>query len=199
MKFAAWVWVGLLVGAMAARGAAAGDFRSVLLDHARRYPRLEAQDCYKLLFQAVLGAEHAVTDEAAARRWMDNEIAALDDGPAEPLVDPISPDGALVRVHLRPFLARHGDPAALGRAFVRTAQRKRGTRDELAAAWLAVVALAEEQRLPFTPEAARAWGERMRAAGWPAVHHSPVFGADYRPAYRVIAREFLSEALPPGQ
>lgn len=173
-----------------------GDFRPVLLEHAQRYPTLEPQDCYKLVFQAVLGAEHAVSDEAGARRWMDRELAELGDGPTGPLVDPISPDGALVRVHLRPFVARGGDPAKLVRAFVQTGQKKSGTRDELAAAWAQVIALAEEKRLPFSAGAARAFGEKMRAAGWPAVHHSKAFGAEYRPAYRVVARVFWADALP---
>lgn len=177
----------------AAVAPAAADLRPVLLEHASRYPKLEPQDCYKLLFQAVLGAEHAVTDEAGAHRWMEQELAALGDSPAEPLIDPISPDGALVRVHLRPFVAHGGDPAKLVRAFAQTAGRKFGTRDDLAAAWAQVVALAREKKLPFSDEAARAFGEKMRAAGWPAVHHSKIFGAEYRPAYRVVAREVLGE------
>lgn len=172
---------------------AAADFRPLLLDHAKRYPRLEPQDCYKLLFQAVLGAEHAVNDEAGARKWMESELAALGDGPTEPLVDPIAADGALVRVHLRPWVARGGEAPALVCAFVQTARKKIGTRDELQAAWPQVVALAAENKLPFTAEAARAYGEKMHAAGWPAVHHSAVFEETYRPAYRVIAREFLPD------
>ncbi|MBI2514507.1 MAG: hypothetical protein HYV96_21235 [Opitutae bacterium] len=179
-----------------ALGAPAADFRPVLLAHAKRYPRMEARDCYKLLFQAVLGAEHAATDEAAARRWMDDELAALGDGPAEPLVDAISPDGALVRVHLRSFVARGGDSAKLVHAFVATAEKKFGPRGDLVAAWRQAVALAEEKKLPFTAEAARAFGEKMRAADWPAVHHSKTFAVEYRPAYRVIARELLGEVLP---
>lgn len=189
----------LALALLATVAAAAADFQPLLRDHARRYPRLEPQDCYKLLFQAVLGAEHAVTDEAAARRWMDSELASLGDGPAEPLVDPITSDGALVRVHLRPFVARDGDPAKFVRAFVATAQKRFGTRDDVAAAWAQAIALAAERKLPFTPEAARAFGEKMRAAGWPAVHHSKAFGAEYRPAYRAIAREFLADALPNAQ
>lgn len=184
---------------VAAVAAAAADFGPLLRDHARRYPKLEPQDCYKLLFQAVLGAEHAVTGEAAAHPWMEKELATLGDGPAEPLIDPISADGALVRVHLRPFVARGGDPAKLVRAFVATAQKKIGTRDDLAAAWAQLVKLAEAKKLPFTADAARAFGEKMRAAGWPAVHHSKTFGAEYRPAYRVVARELLAEALLDAQ
>lgn len=187
----------VILALFAAIGVAAADFRPVLLSHAKRYPTMEAQDCYKLLVQAALGAEHAATDEPAARRWMERELAELGDGPAEPLVDPISPDGARVRVHLRPFVARGGDPAKLVRAFVQTAQIKFGTRDELAAAWSQVVALAGEGKLPFAADAARAFGEKMRVAGWPAVHHSKAFNAAYRPAYRVVARELLAEALSP--
>lgn len=183
----------------AAADGMAADFRAVLLEHADRYPKLEPQDCYKLLFQAVLGAEHAVSDEAAARRWMDDELATLGDGPAEPLVDSISPDGTLVRVHLRPFVARGGDPAKLVRAFVQTAQKKFGTRDDLAAVWTQVVALAGVKKLPFTADAAHVFGEKMHTAGWPAVHHSKTFGAEYRPAYRVIARELVADALPSAQ
>lgn len=168
----------------------------MLLDHAKRYPQLAPQDCYKLLFQAVLGAEHAVNDEAGARKWMESELAALGDGPAEPLADPIAPDGSLVRVHLRPFVARGGDAGKLVRAFVATAQRKFGTREQLADAWSQVVTLADARQLPFTAAAAREFGEKMRAAGWPAVHHSKTFGAAYRPAYRVIARELLSDVVP---
>ncbi|MBI5424924.1 MAG: hypothetical protein HZA32_12670 [Opitutae bacterium] len=188
-------WIFLLCALTATVSAA--DFRPVLLEHAKRYPQLEPQDCYKLLFQAVLGAEHAVADEAGARKWMENELASLGDGPDEPLVDPIAPDGALARVHLRPFVARGGDAAKLVRAFVATAQRKFGTRDQLAEAWNQVVTLAEEKRLPFTAAAAREFGDKMRTAGWPAVHHSKAFGAAHRPAYRVIAWELLSGVVPP--
>lgn len=177
----------------------AADFRPVLLDHAKRYARLEPQDCYKLLVQAVLGAEHAVDDEAGALKWMESELAGLGDGPVKPLVDPISADGTLVRVHLRPFVAQGGEATKLVRAFVATAQRKFGNREQLEDAWVQVVALAEENRLPFAASAAREFGEQMRAAGWPAVHHSKAFGAAYRPAYRVIAREFLRDAVPAGR
>lgn len=175
------------------------DFTSVLKQHAARYPEAEVQDYYKLLVQACLGSEHAVADRATAQRWLDRELAALPAGPAEPLIDPISPDGRLVRVHLRPFAAQQGDPAKLVDAFVQTANTFHGSRETLAAAWAQVVALAGSGALPFSAETAREFGRTMAAADWPAVRHSARFNERYHPAYRVVAREHLTGWLLPTE
>ena len=74
----------------------------ILQDHLARYPKMQARDVYKLLHQAAMGSEHAVTDIASARAWLERELAEIGPGPAEPLVDPISPDGQIARIHLRP-------------------------------------------------------------------------------------------------
>ena len=176
----------------------ADAWRDLLIAHVTRHPQAEAQDVYKLLVQATLGAEHAAPSEAAALAWMEKELATMGEGPAEPLVEPIRPDGALVRVHLRTFIARGGDGRKLAQAFAATGRRKFGTRAELAERWEQVVELARLGKFPFDEAAARSFGEKMRAAEWPAVHHSKIFGATYRPAYRVVARELLADLLPPG-
>ena len=58
-------------------------------------------DIYKLLHQAALGPGHAVRDPATASAALASEMPGLGEGPADPLVDPISPDGRLARIHLR--------------------------------------------------------------------------------------------------
>jgi hypothetical protein len=65
---------------------------------------------YKLLHQAAMGSEHAAPEEALARAWLDRELSQMGPGPAEGVVDPISPDGEVVRVHLRPFVGRRSRP-----------------------------------------------------------------------------------------
>lgn len=156
----------------------------------------EAQDGYKLLVQATLGAEHAAPSEEAALAWMEREVATLEAAPDEPMVEPITPDGALVRVNLRPFLARGGDWRALARAFAATGRKQFGTREDLATRWEIVVTLAQDARLPFGAAAAREFGRAMAEKGFPAVHHSKRYAAAYRPAYRVIAKELLTDVLP---
>ncbi len=172
------------------------DYRLLLKAQRIRYPEMQVQDCYKLLFQSCLGSEHAGGDPATAARWLDKELAAMGPGNDEPVIDPISPDGRIVRVHLRPFVRRHGDAGRLVEAFVQTANSFHGSRESLAAAWEQVVRLAAAGELSFSAEAAREFGHEMAAAGYPAVHHSEQFNTLYRPAYRVIAREFLAGLLP---
>jgi hypothetical protein len=187
----------LLLFASFAPAAPANDLRSALLAHAQRYPAWEVQDCYKFVFHAVRGAEHAAPSEQTAREWLEREIATMGEAPVdEPLVEPLGTDGNFVRVHLRPFVQRGGDLPALARAFVATAQRGGGASDEVAAAWEQVIACAASGRLPVSAEAARDFGARMKAAGFPAARHSETFRRAYRPAYRVIARELLESCLP---
>ncbi|HTL66292.1 MAG TPA: hypothetical protein VL200_01395 [Lacunisphaera sp.] len=187
--------LGLALG-FGAAGAAEPDFAPLLKEQARRYPDLKVQDCYKLVFQALLGSEHAAVDEDQARRWLELEVAGMGPGPAEPLVDPISPDGRMVRVHLRPFVGRHGDLEKLAKAFVQTARAFHGSKKNLSVAWSQVVQLAARGELPFAAADAERFGSARAAEGYPAVHHSQEFNERYRPAYRVIARDFLPGLVP---
>lgn len=171
-------------------------FVAVLAEQARRHPGLEAQDAYKLLMQATLGTEHAAPSEEAALAWLEKEAAALGDVAGEPLVERITPDGSLVRVHLRPFFAHGGDRKKLARAFAATGRMRFGTRDDLARRWAAVTEAARAGELPWPAEAMQAWGGKMAEAGWPAVHHSDSFNERFHPAYRVIAGELLPALLP---
>jgi hypothetical protein len=36
-------------------------------------------------------------------------------------------------------------------------------------------------------------------AGYEPAHHSPQYGAAYRPAYRVIARRYVEAVMPPDR
>jgi hypothetical protein len=159
--------------------------------HVQRYPRMEVQDLYKLLHQAALGSGHAVRDEAAARERLAHEIAALGPGPADPLLDPLSTDGRLARVHLRPYLEAGRDPARLLEAFVRTANSYRGTVDALEHHWQVATRMAAAGLLPFPAEELAAFFEAQAARSHPAVHHSASYREAHAPAYRVVAIEYL--------
>ena len=176
------------------QAAAQEGFVELVVRHLARYPAMQLEDVYKLAHQACLGSEHAVPDRAHAERWLERELAQLGDGPPEPTIDPIAPDGRIVRVHLRPFLAGGGDVAKLLEAFVRTANEFRGSSEWLVSCWAGVEAMVAAGVLPFAGADARAFGRRMAAAGYPAVHHSAAYAAAYRPAYRVVARELLPRA-----
>jgi hypothetical protein len=167
-------------------------FVSQLLSaHLARYPAMQLDDIYKLLHQAALGPGHAVGNPTAARKRLDEEMAALGAAPAEPLQDIISPDGRLGRVHLRSFLAAGGKPETLHRAFIETANSYPPSADKLAKFCGCLGDLAESGGIAFAREDVIAYFEKISRAGYPAIHHSEAFRSAYRPAYRVVAVDLL--------
>ncbi len=161
--------------------------RNILIEHAKRYPRWQLGDLYKLVHQGALGSEHAVTDDAHARARLTQEIAEMGPGPEEPLVDAVVPDGAIVRVHLRPYVRLGLDPESLLETFLRTAREFRGSPERIEGGLAEAAWLVREGRLGFREADVVSFGERMRRSGFPAIHHSDEYVAEYRPAYRVVA------------
>jgi len=170
--------------------------RAFLIAQARRRPGWEAADLYKLLHQATRGSEHAAPSAASARERLERESAEMGPGPAHSLVEPIRADGALARVHLRPWLAAGLDRAVLLEAFLATAGAWREVPGELeealrrAADWAADLGLAAD--------AVVALAGRMQEQGYPPVHHSAAYRLRYRPAYRVVAPRLLPAGLLAG-
>ena len=168
---------------------------TLLSAHADRYPNWQPQDVYKLAHQAALGSEHAVVDRESARAWLQRELTQLAGAqigaPAEPLIDPISADGALARVHLRSLLQLHLPAAPLLDAFITTAHTFRGSLVALEDSLAAAISLAGSGRLGVDAAELAALIARMRAVGFPAAHHSAAYTRAYHPAYRVAAVDHL--------
>jgi len=169
--------------------------QTILLTHAKRYSKWEVKDLYKLIHQAAMGSEHAITDEAGARNWLYQEIAHLKNGVDEPLIDPISPDQQIVRVHLRPFLSHQLQPEQLLQAFIGTARTVRQSREKLIEYASIAIQLAREGKIQFEESQAAEYFEKMRAIHFPAIHHSDKYERNYHPAYRVIARDLLPNEI----
>jgi hypothetical protein len=159
-------------------------FKDILNFHFVRYPLMQIQDVYKLVYQAALGSEHAAADPDAARHWLEHEIAELEPGPVEALVDPISPEGKFVRVHLRPYVQHGYSPARLGEAFLAAAKEYSGRASLLEEYWLAAI---EQNRFPAADM--EDFIQEMKARGYAAVHHSTDYRQAYLPAYRVILQK----------
>jgi len=164
-------------------------FEDILKSHFTRYPAMQIQDIYKLIHQAALGSEHAISNPEAAYAWLTREINEMGEGMAEPVMDPISADGEIVRVHLRPYIASGKAIDLLLNAFLRTAQEFHGDPRTLERYWKSAIDMGRFPR-PSMEEFIRP----MKVQNYPAVHHSPDYEKLYRPAYRVVWRKVCSFA-----
>ena len=157
-----------------------------LLDQCERYPALEPADLLKGLHQSVFGCGHFVTDRAAGLALLRRELEAPG---RRAEVEPL--DGPYCRVHLG-YLRETGlAPETLFRLFVLSSETPAGDAAALEEKLAALLSLAEAGRLPFPLEETAVAVENWRRAGFPACHHSERFRGVYRPAYRVIGREFV--------
>jgi len=55
------------------------------------------------------------------------------------------------------------------------------------------VELARQGSLPFSPAELEAHFATLKRKGYPAVHHSKSYADAYRPGYRVVLRDLLTE------
>jgi hypothetical protein len=161
-----------------------------LVEHLERHPVAEADDVYKFLHQGVFGPGHAIPNPAAAERYLETEMADLEEVEHdEPLCEPLSGDPALVRIHLRPYLAAGRDPEALLEAFVASANEDHGRPDTMARALDEVSESLRSAGRTGLAAGLAALHEELEPMGFPAIHHSGAFSEAYAPAYRVVLEE----------
>ena len=155
---------------------------------ARADPETRIADAYKWLFHATRGGEHALADETAVRKWLDQEWAALGPPqPHEPLWVPLAPDGRVGRLNLRPYRAQGGSPDALQAAFVAGAQSFDANPDRFRKAWQALGrALRKNPQGHLTHSEWKRLDRALRSKDYPASHHSPEYEQSRQPAYRVL-------------
>jgi hypothetical protein len=163
----------------------------LLAHHFRRYPRMELVDVYKLLHQAAMGPGHAIDDLKSVRDKLEAEVAQLGEGPDDPIADPISPDGKLARVHLRPYLAAGHSARFLVDAFVQTGHSRPEAPERLEKFCACLGDLAATGGIPFPRDEVERYVQTVARRSYPAMHHSDVYRAAYQPAYRVVALDLL--------
>lgn len=176
----------------------------IFLAQARADPELRIEDAYKWLVHAARGGEHAVASEFAVRKWLETEWATLGPPqPDEPLWTPLTADGRIGRLNLRPYRARGGAPEPLLAAFLAGAEAFDADPARFRRAWHALGRDLEKQSVGhLTADAWRRCDRAMRARGYPACHHSPEYEQARAPAYRVLpaaqAQPLLETLGPPG-
>jgi len=165
----------------------------LIAEHLARHPAMELRDVYKLLYQGVLGPEHLIASPEDFAARLRTEYETIPSCAAEPLWEPVRPDGALVRLNLRAFKARGGNVGRLIAACLRTAEGAWGTQEELRAVWAVFVEQCRAgQWEAFLLSETLSFSGWLEEHGYPPVHHSAGYRKASQPAYRLVRSEFLS-------
>lgn len=170
-------------------------WENLIQSHVRRYPLLQVEDLYKLLYQSTLGNGHAITDSTEAARWLAQDLNDNHNDPFEPLIDTLGPCGRFARVHIRTFIRNGGDPTDLLQAFLKTGKEIKPDSSSFHCALSAAQSMALEGKLPWNEDTLEKYFTEEERQHYPAVHHSLKFDSAYHPSYRVIGIKFLPGLL----
>jgi hypothetical protein len=157
------------------------ELNEILDWHLRHYPLLQADDIYKLIYQGVFGPGHLGTEIDVLRRQLNEELRQRSGCFAVEELEPVDPEGLLVRVNLGAVVGSPVRQERLIMALVRTGRdfvpepELLGPRVASAVNWC-------QKNLPGQ---ASALARRIRDK-WGVPVHSEIYRRVYQPAYRVI-------------
>ena len=158
------------------------ELRAILLAHAKRYPLMQPRDAVKLIYQNEFGGGHLIRDEETCLDYLRREYATLEKDPTAPLYEDIG--NGIIRVNLA--VLREEDLEQLGKAFIDSAAKHKGTLDSFLNKLEVLQTLTSEGVFAFDLDALNAYLSEYTAAGYLAVSHSPEYRQAYKPAYRIL-------------
>ena len=163
------------------------ELRAILIAHAKRYPLMQPTDAVKLIYQNEFGGGHLIREVEACLNYLRREYADLEKDPTVPLYEDIG--NGIIRVNLA--AVKDEDLEQLGQDFIASAAKHKGTLDSFLHKLEVLRMLTEEGVFTFDTNALSAYLSEYKAAGYPAVSHSPKYREVYNPAYRIIRKSYF--------
>ena len=158
------------------------ELKSVLKDHARRYPRMEPTDAVKLLYQNEFGGGHLIRDVDACLRYLQAEYESVPKDPAATRREYIG--NGIYRVNLAALT--ESELEDLGRDFIASAAGHKGSLNCFIQKLETLRHLTAEGVFAFDSARLEEYLTAYEQAGYPMVSHSPTYREHYKPAYRII-------------
>lgn len=162
------------------------------------YPKSQLQDIYKAFYQEHFGAEHMITDKEAARNYLDQELATMQDKRDGIYVEPIGMSGDYVRIYLIAVSHKILSSSQLLQAFIESAGEHKSPAISWATKWQAIVEVVDEVSPGLGSDDERAM-LLQASLNNQAVHHSQAYNAAYHPHYRIVTREIFEKMLKDPQ
>ena len=163
------------------------ELERILREHAKRYPNMQPTDAVKLIYQNEFGGGHLIRDEQACLNYLRREYASVEKDPTAPLYEDIG--NGIVRVNLSAVKEEYLEQ--LGRDFIDSAARRKGSLNRFLNKLEVLQKLTEEGIFAFDADALNAYLFEYEEAGYPAVSHSEQYRQAYKPSYRIIHMESI--------
>lgn len=157
----------------------------ILLQHYKRYPKMQPADCVKLLYQSEFAGGHLISDKAKSLERLNVEYDALCmlTAPGQAFEDI---GGGILRMNLRELGSLGITLKTANGFFVESANSAAGSAESFERKLDVLLQCCRQGKLPFAPRQVERYIKRLRDSGYPPVSHSEAYRAAYAPAYRVV-------------
>lgn len=159
----------------------------ILIGQFKRYPKMEACDAVKLLYQAEFGGGHRVQDEYNCMMRIEQEGSSLTpEQLSAPYFEEIG--GGYCRMNLSVLQVIPVE--VLGKMFIQSAGEEHGSLAGFSERLLILRRLCEEKKTGFTAGQLDSFLESYTSEELYPVSHSEAYTRAYAPAYRVVKKEY---------
>ena len=161
--------------------------KRLLTLHTQKYPNSQIEDVFKLLHQSTFGCEHLVSSYETALMRIKGELESfLRD--TTTLVEEL--DGNYSRLSLG-YTSLGLSIETLTKLFLLSSRDPKESDGALSSRLDTVETLISDGILPFSLDEFRSIRLDWEKDGFPALHHSDEYRAEYHPSYRVISNRFV--------
>ena len=167
------------------------ELESILKIHVARYPLMQPTDAVKLIYQNEFGGGHMIADEQSCMKYLHREYESVEKDVQQTLAEDIG--NGIVRVRL--CALQNEDVDALGAAFIRSANAHKGNLDRCLKKLEVLRRVTAQGAFAFGVKELEEYLLPYAAAGYPPVSHSDAFRSAYHPAYRIVLKDLLPDAL----
>lgn len=175
------------------------SFEGWLTGMLQQYPSARLLDVYKSCFQDYMGAEHLVSDTAAARAYLEQELSTTRADEMQPWYhEPCGNHGNHVRVSLRAVHEGIISADLLLEAFIASAGPGHPEVEAWTSRWHELLSVIDSMDLHLPHyEQDKFEIEQVLGQGHYAISHSPEYRAAYKPHYRIVTRDIYDQRIKP--
>jgi len=163
------------------------NFIQLLVNHFIKYPKMQIQDMYKLIYQNEFAGGHIIAKEEDSLNSLINELNYVEPVSTERFED-IS--NGLLRLNLAAIKESDIGVSTVNKFFVITANSNNGRKNVFEDKLAVFLKCCKENILPFDADKVYDFIIYQKENGYLHTRHSEEYRKTYKPSYRVIKNEY---------
>lgn len=165
------------------------DFIKILINHYKKYPQMQIEDFYKLIYQNEFAGGHLIDDIKSSYKYLEEEIKSLDKlNESNSMFEDIG--NGLARIYLNSLNQTAISLNTVNKFFVNTANSVIGSKENFQEKLNIFFKCCKGGILPYDVQKVSDFLDEQKNKGYKHISHSDEYRKAYLPSYRVIKQQY---------